>query len=488
MEPLSSKKPQKSIKNRVTKIRTRPQIARKIIAFQELVVLEKNKMSERKAADILEIPNSTMQSWRKETNSQRVLRQLYDFFSSPEGADFLQRNIIAVMKLMKCGSSGIRGMQEYLRNSQLDQFVASSEGALQKFWTRCEDAILEFGDKEEKRLAHTMQHKKITLGLDEMFRQGRPCLVAIEVVSNYIVLEKFTEDRKAETWKKELEERLDGFNVTVDQVVSDLCGSIRSCTKALGAEHIPELFHAQQELSRATSAPLASQERCAKKALDESEEKIKNILKQPRRLGIMESKMRKHEIKEAEKIRDQLKTEFRKKEKRRDEARTAIKEIGKVYHPINLNTGKLQSAEEIENQIHEQIRIVQEKAEEVQLTESSFSHIEKACRAFDAIGCYLKYFFVFLHAYIRGLSLTLEEEKFFSEVVFPLCYLRMIWRRLLRKQKEEYRFLRESLECRIRDGPWTEEQKKEWMKKGKELAEKFQRSSSCVEEGMVFFH
>jgi len=121
-----------------------------------------------------------MQSWRKKKNSQETLRQLEDFFSSPVGADFLQHNIMAVMKLMKCGSSGIRGMQEYLHNTQLDHFVASSEGALQRFWVRCENAILEFGDREERRLATEMRHRKITLGLDEMFKGSRPCLVAIE--------------------------------------------------------------------------------------------------------------------------------------------------------------------------------------------------------------------------------------------------------------------------------------------------------------------
>lgn|GEM_PF-6638518 len=66
-----------------------------------------------------------------------------------------------------------------------------------------------------------------------MFRGGRPCLVAIEVVSNYILLEKFTEDRAAATWKRELEPRLKGFKVELRQVVTDLCGAIRTLTKEL---------------------------------------------------------------------------------------------------------------------------------------------------------------------------------------------------------------------------------------------------------------
>jgi hypothetical protein len=40
--------------------------------------------------------------------------------------------------------------------------------------------------------------------------------------------------------------------------------------------------------------------------------------------------------------------------------------------------------------------------------------------------------------------------------------------------------LMQDLEARMRDGPWSEEWKQELMKKGREIAETFQRSSSCV--------
>ncbi len=47
--------------------------------------------------------------------------------------------------------------------SGLDRFVASSAGALQKFWIRCEVYILEFGECEERRLTQGMSEKKIGL-------------------------------------------------------------------------------------------------------------------------------------------------------------------------------------------------------------------------------------------------------------------------------------------------------------------------------------
>lgn len=422
-----------------------------------------------------------MQSWREQESSRKTPPELTNFFSTPVGADFLQKNMITVMKLMKCGPGGIRGMQEYLRNSGLDAFVASSEGALQNFWARCENCIIEFGRREETRLAVGMRHRKITAGLDELFRGKRPCLVAMEVVSNFILLEKFTEDRTADTWKKELEPRLNELNIELGQVVSDLCGAIRAVTKELGAKHIAELFHAQHEISKAMAAPLASQERYAKKALDEAEEKLKKAIEKPRRLEKEERQKQLIEIEEAINARDALKVEYEQKAKRREEVKAAVSEMGKIHHPINLKTGALQTATEMEDRFNEQFKIIHNRAEAAHLMESSIDRIEKAQRAFGAIVCYLQYFFTVYAAFIDSLQFGFEQEKFFNEVLFPLSYLKMIWRRLPKKDKKGLKQLVQSLEVRVRDAPWPEELKLIWMEKGREMAEVFQRSSSCVE-------
>lgn len=372
-------------------------------------------------------------------------------------------------------------MQEYLHNSGLDAFVASSEGALQSFWVRCENYIIEFNEREEARLSVGIRHRKITVGLDEMFRGKRPCLVAIELVSNFILLEKFTEDRTADTWKKELEPRLDVLNVEVGQVVSDLCGAIRAVTKALGAEHIAELFHAQHEISKATAAPLASQARYSEKALNEVEETLKKISERPRRLDREERQQQLLEIEGIKNTRDKLKIDFEQKTKRREEVRAAVREMGKIHHPINLKTGSLQTAVDMESRFGEQFKIIYEQAKAANLSELSIDRIEKAQRAFAAIVCYMRFFFTVCAAFVEGLRLGIEQERFFNEVIFPLSYLKMIWRRLPKKTKEEHKQLLQGLEAKIRDAPWPEELKLEWVKRGREMAEVFQRSSSCVE-------
>ena len=479
------KAPTKSAQNATIKClkvhRTRPTISRKIIAFHELLNLEKNKKSARGAAELLEIPNSTMQSWRNQTFSQEAPKELVEFLSTPIGADFLQRNIMSVMKLMKCGPGGIHGMQEYLHNTGLDRLVASSAGALQNFWVRCENHIIEFGKREENRLSAGIESKKITAGLDEIFRGKRPCLVAMDVVSNYILLEKFTEDRTANTWKKELQPRLSELNIEVTQVVSDLCGAIRAVTKNLGAEHISELFHAQHEISKATSAPLASQERAFEKTLNDAEEKFQKLREKPRRLEKEERKKQLIELEEAEILKDNLRPEFEERTKRREKVKTAVREMGRIHHPIDLKSGQLQTAEEMANRFNEQFKIVDDCTKEAGLSERCEDRIDKARRAFDAIVCYLQYFFTVYAAFVEGLRLNRSQEEFFNEVIFPLSYLKVIWRRLPKKSKEENKLLLQSLEARARDAPWPEELKEELIKKGREMAEIFQRSSSCVE-------
>lgn len=260
MEPVSTNLQDNTTTKRLKIRRTQPVIARKVIAFHELVNLEYNKKSAREAADLLEVANSTMQSWRDQINILDIPKELVDFFSTPVGLDFVQRNVMAVMKLMKCGPGGIRGMQEYLRNS-------------------------------------------------------------------------------------------------------------------LGAQHISELFHGQHEISKATSAPLASQEKASEKVLYEVEEKAQRLIQKPRRIGKKERKKQALEIEETLNLREAARIEFEQRSKRREEVKAATREMGKIHHPISLKSGALQTADIIKERFNEQFEIIYERAEEANLSEPSIDRI-----------------------------------------------------------------------------------------------------------------
>jgi hypothetical protein len=307
MTPVSQVTDQNAIIKRRKLHRAAPDISRKIAAFEEIIKVNSTK-SERELVKLLKLPNSTMQTWRIQKKAKEAVEdEIATFFATPSGSALLSRIVIAIMYNNKCGASGICGVKENLRHSGLDKYVATSMGALQNFWLRCEDCILDFGKQSELKLAEKMRARKITVVLDEMFRKKQPCLVAIEAVSNYILLEKFTENRTTETWRKELESAIENFPVTIGQITSDLCGAIRSLAGEYGANHSPDIFHGQYEISKATSGALNSQERASENAFNEAEENVKKIASKPRRIVLEDKKKQQEEQEDAAKRRDILK-------------------------------------------------------------------------------------------------------------------------------------------------------------------------------------
>jgi len=137
-----------------------------------------------------------------------------------------------------------------------------------------EGAVVSYGAREQAKLSATMPAKEITVCEDETFHP-EICLVAMEPVSNYILLEAYAPDRKAETWTQALSERLEEVPVTVVQGTSDEGLGLRHhVEKDLGVHHSSDLFHVQQSASKATSAPLAAQVRQAERAVEKAHKEL----------------------------------------------------------------------------------------------------------------------------------------------------------------------------------------------------------------------
>ena len=289
--------------------------------------------------------------------------------------------------------------------------------------------------------------------------------------TNYILVEKFTEDRTADTWRKELEAATKEIPVTIDQIVSDLCGAIRCTANSLGAKHSPDLFHGLYEISKATAGALSSQERAAEKDFKEAEEDYKKAMGKPNKIGIEEKKQQTQDREEAKRARNILQTKYEEKKKRREKTQEAKRALGKSYHPIDLETGQLQSPEIVAKEFKGQFLIINKGVKEAGLAGSSRDRVEKAKRAFELMLNFLQQFFVLFLAMVKGLQLNEEQEMFFKEVIFPLCYLKMIWKRLPKKEKENIAPLLKSLQHKLKEGVWAEEHKEALMRRGKELAE-----------------
>src|SRR3954466_10549284 len=95
------------------------------------------------------------------------------------------------------------------------------------------------------------------------------CLVSIEPVSDFILLEVYCQGRDAASWTTQLTTAWEGLPVEVVQVTSDEAkGLLAHARDGLGAHHSPDLFHVQHEVSKATGLALRSQTSQARADLD----------------------------------------------------------------------------------------------------------------------------------------------------------------------------------------------------------------------------
>ena len=243
--------------------------------FDQYRALQAQGLSQRQAANKLDVPRSTLQAWQTYQASLDESPAVVAFFQSLPGLAFLHRLVLGIhVVCTEVGACGIRLVCLLLQLTGLDRFVAASYGTQHQVNRQVEEAIVAYRHEESARLAKDMPPKAITLAKDETFTGGL-CLVAIEPKSNYILLEQAAPGRDQDTWHALMEQALAGLNCQVIQSTSDEApGLLAYVAHHLGAHHSPDLFHGQHELVKAVSGPIAAKQRAAAKAATEAQERF----------------------------------------------------------------------------------------------------------------------------------------------------------------------------------------------------------------------
>ena len=386
-------------------------VARKWTAFQELTGSEIG-YSQRLAAKTLKLPRTTFRNW----NSCKVNEDEADrFFSSEIGLEILHRIVCAADFVIQFRDCGCRGLQEFIRLSKLDRWMANSVGATHNFSSRLEAEIGIFGKEQSRSLAKGMSKRKIVLGEDETFHVSRPCLLAIELISNYILVEEYADQRRAEDWNLATNRALEGLNVEILSSTSDEgTGILAHVKKELKVEHAPDIFHVQQDLSRATAGPLKAQEKEIESELDKSQKKLTR--------SIEKHGEESEAALEATKDRNIKLYGQRVRKTRRDEVKASIKRVGHDYHPVDLATGAWQSPDEVRSKLEACVGVVEAAARTIELSNSCMKRIMKAKEQIAPLVSYLAYWFLLLKRFLEELNLSPEIETFFRDVLLPLAY------------------------------------------------------------------
>ena len=419
------------------------------------------------------------------------------FFESPHGLEFLHRLLCALHLVVgQANDGGIRNICWLLELCQLDRFIAVSYGAQQKVAASIERSIEQFGQEEQARLAVQMPHREITLCEDETFHP-QICLVAIEPVSNFLILEQYAAKRDAPTWNAAVDEALKPFSVTVIQCVSDQATALIAHTEIhLGVHHSPDLFHVQHETSRATSVPLHRQTEKAEKAFKDAEASHQENVKKlndfnetwPCSLKQLElDKELKSHAPVLEKALSKAREEFETTQARQRRAREARCGIGQDYHPIDLKSGAPIEAFQAQVKLNAHFDTLDQVATEAGLRPSSFARIAKAKRVLPSMIATLVFFWTQLAIRAASLKYSQEVVQVWLKQLVAGYYLAEVAQRCSdsKERKRLVELSRTILEqAKARDGPLSALNEKDilYLEEQARLAsELFQRSSSCVE-------
>jgi Family of unknown function (DUF6399) len=450
--------------------------------------------SQRQYAREHGLPRSTLGHWLRQDPPDGLDPDLAAFLGSVAGERFLRRLVLALLLVFHHENAcGLRPVGHFLRLTQLDRVVASSYGALYGLAAHLQADLPTFGDQERDRLAPGMAPRDIAVCGDEHFHATQPCLVAIEPVSDFILVEVYRPQRDADTWTQVLHAGLRGLPVRVVLLCSDRAKGLLACARdGLQVAHSPDLLHAQRDLLRPLLLPLARQTAQADKdrqqaqALaqywrDQQAQDAARPSRPGRRLDYA-GRIRGNECRE-QRARQQVE----RGQARQQQVVEAVRGLADDAHPFDPQSGQRLQAEAVRERLEGRLLQVQQVAEQAQLGEAAAAGLNKGRAWVTALVGVVAWFWGLVERRVQALNLPEEAEQAVYGQLLPGLY----WQQQARRGRDaEQRRQRRALAEGLLRAAWAEggalaalpqEQRHELTQQARQVVGLFARSSSCVE-------
>ena len=462
--------------------------------FEQYIELQAQGVSQRQAAKQLQVPRTTLQAWRIWHDTLDICPEVAQFFQSGPGLAFLHRLVMAFhLVAIEVGACGIRLACLFLKLTGLNRFVAASYGAQQQVNRQVEEAITDYRHTETERLAKDMPHKAITVTQDETFTGGL-CLVTMDPDSNFIILEQLAEARDQTTWNELMAPALAQLNCEVIQSTSDEApGLLAYVDHYLEAHHSPDLFHVQHELGKAVSAPIATKERAAYKAvteareqLDQAQTQLQTMGDKPEKRGPGRPAKAPVSLEQAEQALDAASREHERLAQQRAQIKQSIRGIGHDYHFVDLERGVRRNGPLIITDIQAHIEQVRTIAQHEGLSQNCLERIAKAERVVPKMQATIEFVSGYVGQQVDQLDLTQPVSYAIHAKLIPSFYLDRVAQTRTVSNGEPLRKLAKRLRVPLFEpgGALSElstETQNQLHDEAKRLAAVFQRSSSNVE-------
>jgi len=396
--------------------------------------------------------------------------------------------VAATLVFHQANACGLRTIGQFLRLAKLDSLVASSYGALHSFAASLQTELGRFGDEEQQRLAATMPPKTITLAADENFHGPKPCLVAIEPVSNFLVVESYRDRRDGDTWTEAIQVRLKGLPLRLVLLTSDQAKGLLRCARdGLDVLQSPDLFHRQRDLLRPLLLPLQRPIQQAQKEREQAQQRAHRLDAEMPPEGLEISREAFEKLVEA--VRDELKA-VRKLEQSREPKERVVEQVrgvGDDYHPFDRQTGRPLTEKQVEQRLRQRVDRLQEVAEQAGLGPGAEEALTKARSWLGTLVAVVAWFWIEARQQVEELELSEEQERVVYECLVAGHYWEQAANRA--RQPEERQRLK-ALAERLKKHAWEQggvlsllpkEQREEVERVSRQCGGLFSRSSSCVE-------
>ena len=392
--------------------------------------LESPWASSRQIAGELDVPPRTLNYWVHREwnliNNSSWPTPTVRFCESPEGTEFLHQLVTAAyLVFVEATDCGLRNLSWFLKLSGLSEFVASSYGAQQAVAEELESLLIRFGEEEDARLATHMPAREITLCEDETFHP-QICLVAIEPVSDFIVVEQYQPQRDAATWDQCTSAKLGALPVTVYQVTSDAAKALIAHAETyLGAHHSPDLFHVQYDTVKATGGALASQTQAAVRELEKRQERTAELRTKGdfcREKGSPDPlvDVLQERAQQAETVARERLEACQSRQKRAQAARQGL---GREYHPVDLQTGQPLTAEEVGRRLMSHFDALDQVAAEAGLSAHACDKLAKARRVLDSMQATIAFFWAMVASRLAAWGYSPAVQGWMRQYLIPAYYL-----------------------------------------------------------------
>jgi hypothetical protein len=458
---------------------------------------------QRQVAADLGVARSTLQDGCRADGGGAAPAVLVAFVATPQGVQWLHQIVMAAhFSITQVGGAGVRVVCQFLELSGLSAFVGASYGTQQALNAALEEALVGVAGEQRAALAVGMPQRQISVCEDETFHP-KICLVALEPVSNFILLEQYAENRSAATWTQALQTAVAGLAVEVIQGTSDEAKALRRHHETdYQAHHSPDLFHAQREVSKAMSLHLARQVKQAARWMSAAQAQwdAERAAQQayeaqsPRPCGRPPAFATR--IQDALSDLVQAETAHTQALARQAEARELVRELGILYHPYDLENGQAQPVARVAQRFEAVWTRLQQLAQTAELPPRARARLAKAQRLTNQFLATIAFFFATLQAKVEALNLPPILESALIAQLIPALYLERVAARSTHAEaRHRLRALSEQLLAPLRPGahplqalPPAQRARLEHV--AGECADLFQRSSSCVEgrNGQLSLH